>query len=74
MKISSYWLKIIVLLVLCALFSTLYLTYNTYGNFAFAFALRGKKILAFILVALATSVSTISFQTLTRNQFLTPGI
>ena len=74
MKISSYWLKIIVLLVLCALFSTLYLTYNTYGNFAFAFALRGQKILAFILVALATSVSTISFQTLTRNQFLTPGI
>lgn len=43
MKISSYWLKIIGLLVLCALFSTLYLTYNTYGNFAFAFALRGKK-------------------------------
>lgn len=74
MKPSSYLFKIISLIVLCLLFITLYLTYNTYGNFAFAFSIRGKKIIAFLLVALATSLSTISFQTLTRNQFLTPGI
>lgn len=57
-------------LLLCGL----YLTYNTYGNFQFAWMLRGKKVAAFLLVALATGAATISFQTLTQNQFLTPNI
>lgn len=74
MKQTSYRVKILSLVVLCIFFIGLYLTYQTYGNWGFSFAIRGKKVLAFILVALATSVSTISFQTLTRNQFLTPGI
>lgn len=51
-----------------------YLTINTYGNWAFAWALRSKKIMAFILVALATSGATVSFQTITQNQFLTPSV
>lgn len=51
-----------------------YVSYNTYGNFAFAFQLRGKKVIAFILVSLAISLSTISFQSVVGNQFLTPGI
>lgn len=74
MKLSSYRLKIISLILLCLFFITLYLTYQTYGNWSYALAIRGKKVIAFTLVALATSVSTIAFQTLTRNQFLTPGI
>ncbi|MGM0123023.1 iron complex transport system permease [Enterococcus sp. AZ194] len=57
-------------LVVCVI----YLTYNTYGNFAFAWQIRGKKLLAFLFVALATGFSTISFQTLTQNHFLTPNI
>lgn len=51
-----------------------YLAYNTYGNFTFAFQLRGKKVIAFILVSLAITLSTISFQSIVGNQFLTPGI
>ncbi len=51
-----------------------YLTINTYGNWQFAWALRSKKIVAFLLVALATSSATISFQTITQNQFLTPSV
>lgn len=74
MKQISYRFKIIALVLLCLFFIGLYLTYQTYGNWSFSLPIRGKKILAFMLVALATSVSTISFQTLTRNQFLTPGI
>lgn len=74
MKQTSYRFKIIALVLLCLFFIGLYLTYQTYGNWSFSLPIRGKKILAFMLVALATSVSTISFQTLTRNQFLTPGI
>ncbi|MEG0293140.1 iron chelate uptake ABC transporter family permease subunit [Enterococcus sp.] len=74
MKQTSYRFKIIALVLLCLFFIGLYLTYQTYGNWSFSLPIRGKKILVFMLVALATSVSTISFQTLTRNQFLTPGI
>lgn len=59
---------------LILLFSGLYLTYGTYGNWEFALSLRGKKLAAFVLVAAASSSSTIAFQTLTQNRFLTPGI
>ncbi len=62
------------LTVLALLLCGLYLTYNTYGNFQFAWMLRGKKVAAFLLVALATGIATVSFQTLTQNQFLTPNI
>lgn len=62
------------LTVLALLLCGLYLTYNTYGNFQFAWMLRGKKVVAFLLVALATGIATVSFQTLTQNQFLTPNI
>nr|WP_231586092.1 MULTISPECIES: iron chelate uptake ABC transporter family permease subunit [Enterococcus] len=63
------WLFLILLVLIL-----FYLTYQTYGNWAFALRLRGKKITAFLLVAVVSSISTIVFQTLTRNQFLTPGI
>ena len=59
-------------LILCA--ATAYLTYNTYGNWSFAFALRGRRIFAFALVAIAISFSTITLQTVTSNRYLTPGI
>lgn len=57
-----------------ALVSFLYLTYNTYGNWSFALALRGKKLAAFALVGVGSAFSTISFQTMTQNHFLTPNI
>lgn len=70
----NFRFKIGGLILLSLLLIALFLTYNTYGNWAFAFSLRGKKIIAFIIIALATSISTISFQTISGNQFLTPGI
>ena len=69
-EIFSAKKRIVLALLLCGL----YLTYNTYGNFQFAWMLRGKKVAAFLLVALATGIATVSFQTLTQNQFLTPNI
>ena len=41
---------------------------------AFAWKLRSQKIIVYLLVAIATGISTISFQTLTENRFLTPNI
>ncbi|WEV61263.1 iron chelate uptake ABC transporter family permease subunit [Streptococcaceae bacterium ESL0729] len=71
---KNYWLKISFTAILAGGLIFLYLTYNTYGNWEFALALRGKRLIAFILVALASSVSTVSFQTLTTNRLLSPGI
>lgn len=67
-------LLLIGLTILAFLLCGLYLTYNTYGNLQFAWMLRGKKVAAFLLVALATGMATVSFQTMTQNQFLTPNI
>ena len=40
----------------------------------FAWKLRLQKLLVYLLVAIATGISTISFQTVTENRFLTPSI
>lgn len=66
--------KIIGLLLAVIFICILYLSYKTYGNWAFALELRGKKLLAFIFVGIAATFSTISFQTMTQNHFLTPNI
>lgn len=66
--------KIIFLLLAVLAVCALYLTYQTYGNWAFALELRGRKLLAFVFVGMAAAFSTISFQTMTQNHFLTPNI
>lgn len=65
-------LMLLGLVVMAMIF--LFLTYHTYGNWEFALKLRGKKLLAFVIVGLLTSFSTISFQTISQNHFLTPSI
>lgn len=75
---KKYWqsstVKLLVLLLLVGVGIWLYLTYQTYGNWEFALKLRGKKLLAFMIVGISTCFATISFQTLTQNHFLTPSI
>lgn len=72
--IHSFPLKVIALLILVIVSCILFLTYQTYGNWDFALSLRSSKLIAFVLVGIATSFATITFQTLTHNQFLTPNI
>jgi iron complex transport system permease protein len=71
MKFVRRYLVLILLIVLAV---SAYLLYNTYGNWTFALQLRGKRVVAFGLVAIAASFSTITLQTLTQNRYLTPGI
>ena len=66
--------RILPLAFLAIVACTLYMTYNTHGNWSFAFQIRGKRLLAFVLVAAATNFATMSFQTMTQNHFLTPNI
>lgn len=51
-----------------------YFLYNTRGNLAFAFTLRGRRLPAFIIVSISTTVATIVFQTITKNNILSPNI
>lgn len=72
--VHSYIVKLLFLSAAVLAICFLYLTYNTYGNWTFALELRGRKVAAFILVGIAAAFSTISFQTMTQNHFLTPNI
>lgn len=73
-KDKQIWIKARSLFFVAVLMVIVYLTYNTYGNLDFALSLRGKKVIGFVLVAITSSVATISFQTLTNNKLLSPGI
>ena len=53
---------------------TLFLTLNVNGYWDFALPLRGKKLLALVVVGYAIGVSTLLFQTLTHNPILTPSL
>ena len=53
---------------------TLFLTLNVNGYWDFALPLRGKKLLALMVVGYAIGVSTLLFQTLTQNPILTPSL
>lgn len=52
----------------------LFLTVNVHGHWDFALPLRGKKLLALMMVGYAIGVSTLLFQTLTHNPILTPSL
>lgn len=53
---------------------TLFMTLNVNGYWDFALPLRGKKLLALMVVGYAIGVSTLLFQTLTHNPILTPSL
>jgi len=60
--------------VILVLSATLFLTLNVHGHWDFALPLRGKKLLALMVVGYAIGVSTLLFQTLTHNPILTPSL
>lgn len=60
--------------VVLLLSAILFLTVNVHGHWDFALPLRGKKLMALIVVGYAIGVSTLLFQTLTHNPILTPSL
>lgn len=64
----------VLLTVLLILLIALYLFYNTRENLAFALNLRVARIPTFLLVGMSTSIATILFQTITKNNILSPSI
>lgn len=71
-KSSLILISILALLALVG--SWLYLFPNGLTANAYILDLRIKKLLVFLLLALIASFSTISFQSVTENRFLTPSV
>ena len=65
---------IILLLFVAVVAIFFYLMPTEYPLTGFIIKLRSQKLLAYLIIAVAASFSTISFQTITENRFLTPSI
>lgn len=70
--VRTYPIAMAVLLLILA--CILFLTVNASGSWAFILSLRGKKLLALMVVGFAIGTSTLLFQTLTHNPILTPAL
>ena len=66
--------RLVFLAALVAVGIVLYLTTAVKGDWGFVLLLRGKKLLAMLLVGSAIASATVVFQTLTANRILTPSI
>ncbi|MBP2621285.1 iron chelate uptake ABC transporter family permease subunit [Streptococcus panodentis] len=74
-KMKSQTKKLLLLLLFLAILAAvLYFVPLDRPLTRLAFRLRSQKLLAYALVAAAASLSTISFQTVTENRFLTPSV
>lgn len=75
MKMDKKWRKLFIVLTLCILIAfVIYLTIENRGNWDYILPLRGRRLAAFCIVGISTTLAAISFQTLTQNQLLTPSI
>ena len=74
MQFKSKHTKLFCLLIILAIGACLLYFWPITHLSSFAWKLRSQKIIVYLLVAVATGISTISFQTLTENRFLTPSI
>lgn len=70
---SNKW-KIIILAVIAAALTTLYLFWNLGPGWDYALPRRTLKIVTIIIVGCAIAFSTVIFQTVTNNKILTPSI
>jgi iron complex transport system permease protein len=60
--------------LVAALAAVAFMTVGARGQWDFVLPFRGAKLAALVLVAYATAVSTILFQTVTANRILTPSL
>jgi iron complex transport system permease protein len=51
-----------------------FMTFGAHGDWDFVLAFRGRKLIAMCLVGVATALSAVMFQTVTRNRILSPAI
>lgn len=66
--------KMLLLVILVALFCCLYLFQGLNGNYDYIFPRRVIKVIAMAITGVAIAYSTVTFQTITHNRILTPSI
>ncbi len=67
-------IKMLILVVLAAIFCSLYLFQELNGNYNYILPRRVIKVLAMALTGVSIAYSTVIFQTITHNRILTPSI
>ncbi len=67
-------MKLVLLLILAAASSALFLFYQLGANWDYVLPRRGYKLLAMVIAGSAIAFSTVIFQTVTHNRILTPSI
>ena len=78
-RLARLWIFIVnhpksIATIILIISAILFLTINVHGHWDFALPLRGKKLVALMVVGYAIGVSTLLFQTLTHNPILTPSL
>lgn len=66
--------KMLLLVILVALFCCLYLFQGLNGNYDYILPRRVIKVIAMAITGVAIAYSTVTFQTITHNRILTPSI
>ncbi|MFJ8263655.1 iron chelate uptake ABC transporter family permease subunit [Rummeliibacillus sp. NPDC094406] len=67
-------MKMIILVILAAMFCCLYLFQGLSGNYDYILPRRTIKVIAMVLTGVSIAYSTVIFQTITHNRILTPSI
>ncbi|GEL66092.1 iron chelate uptake ABC transporter family permease subunit [Marinilactibacillus psychrotolerans] len=67
-------IRIIILFFLVIFSVGVYLLVQSNNNWGYILPLRGKKIIAFIIISICSTIGTMTFQTMTENKILTPSI
>lgn len=66
--------RLLALAFVAVLAGVAFLTVGAKGDWGFVLSLRGGKLAGMVLVGVAIAVSTVLFQTVTRNRLLTPSV
>ncbi|MBV7433803.1 iron chelate uptake ABC transporter family permease subunit [Cardiobacteriaceae bacterium TAE3-ERU3] len=74
MPTTRYTHRLLILLMLLAISTAVFLFWQSRGSWDLILPFRGQKIIALLLTGSAIAVATIVFQTLTTNRILTPSI
>lgn len=69
-----YRVRLTALVALGLLAAALFMTLGAKGSWSFILPFRGAKLLSLVLIGSAIALSTVVFQTITRNRILTPSI
>jgi len=73
-NVSSPVWRISLLALLAVIVSLVFMTLHLQGNISYVLKHRGQILFTIVLVAFASGISTLLFQTITQNRILSPSV